>query len=128
MAAISLALAGCAPGYYLYSGTVTTADVLGTWTSDCGASMTLASHDRLTATDFPTAWDARGNPTKTFSGPSDWNMESDGDMNGNPGIEADIGDLYISIDFASVGGKLGLAYDIMYDDQGDEEYCIFSRR
>ena len=33
----------------------------------------------------------------------------------------------LTLDYAAVKGALGFAYDIMYNPERDEEFCIFSR-
>lgn len=125
-ALLSLSLAGCSAGTYdAYSGTVSNGDVVGDWTSDCAASLVMTAGGKVTATAFPTAWDDSGNATKTFSGAGDWWLSNA--PGGDQGLSVSLNNLINILPYASVHGKLGFAYDIMYDDAAGEEFCIFSK-
>ena len=125
---LMLALAGCDGGYTAYGGSVTDADVLGTWTSNCGASLDITPKGVVTATSFPTAWDSSGNATKSYSGRGQWSLYDAPPGGGQSGLDVEFDNYINTLDYASVGGKLGFAYDIVYSDAADmDEFCIFSR-
>ena len=124
-----LALAGCSVGYAAYGASVSKGDVVGHWTSDCGGSLDIASGGAISASAFPTAWDQSGKPTKTFSGAGNWALYNAPPGGGASGLEVNFDHVINTLNYASVNGKLGFAYDIMYNDATgqDEEYCIYSK-
>lgn len=125
-----LVLAGCSSyGYAAYGGTVTKADVIGHWTSNCGASIDVSPGGTASASAFPTAWDQSGKPTKTFNGAGVWGLYNAPSGGGDSGIQVNFGNVVNTLYYASVKGKLGFAYDEPYNDATgqDDEYCIFSR-
>lgn len=123
-AAAVAALAGCDVGYQPYGGTVANADVVGTWTSNCGASMVLSAGGDATTRGFPTAWDDSGNPTKSFTGPGKWWLAA---PSSPQGLNVTFNNYTQTLSYASVHGQVGFAYDETYGPSQDDEWCIFSK-
>ena len=123
-----VSLAGCAdPGYAPYSGKVTNGDVIGNWSSNCGASLDIDPKGVVSATAFPNLTDVSGKPTKTFNGRGEWSLYDAPPGGGDSGLFVNVGNVLYTLDYASVSGKLGFAFDVMVNDPDDEELCIFSR-
>ena len=124
-----LSLAGCAFGYTAYGTSVTKGDVIGHWTSNCGASLDIAEGGTASVRAVPIAWNQSGDTTKIFSGTSIWGLYNAQPNEGPSGLEVYIDNVLDTLYFASVKGKLGFAYDMSYDDATgqDDEYCIFSK-
>ena len=119
-----LALAACTGdgGYRAYSGHVGEADIVGAWTSNCGASLDISPKGAVTATDFPIAWDDSGNATKVLSVVGTW------DLADPSGLQVGLGDYVDTLEYASLSGALGFAYDMMYDGGAGEQWCVFRRK
>ena len=121
-----MSLAACSssgpPGY---TGSVTDADAVGAWASNCGAHLSLAAGGKATVTAFPIEWSSgEGRATKFFNGTGKWWLN---DPPGpGTGLALEINMIY-SLDYVTTKGGLGFSFDLLSSDYGDDATCIFSR-
>lgn len=125
-----LALAGCVEqeGYAPYSGSVSNADVVGSWTSNCGAGLVVTANGKVSASHFPnTVMTKSSLAAESFTGAGTWALYHPSPDGGDPGLLVKVDNVLNTLYYTSVSGKLGFAFDLMDTEGNDEGYCIFSR-
>jgi len=125
--ALLMLIGGCSGGggYDSYSGKVQNTDIVGRWTSNCGAVLDATANGGMTFTSFPVSFDpSTNNTTGTYSGPGTWSING-GVGDTDPQLQVETAKEGYYLDFATVDGKLGFA--IALGDPDDADFCLFAQ-